>query len=250
MIRKIISKITGEKHGQLTGNISLPQRTWGFYHEGINIPLLHKGYQPEINKWVLSDFLLERVIPVVGIHPYPIDELMLMSSSLILSRAKLVIEWGTNIGKSARIFHETKQAFDLDCVIHSVDLPPDVDHVEHPGQRRGELVREISSVRLHEGDGLIVAKKLVTDIGDDEGVLFFLDGDHSYETVQKELKSVFSMCPRASVLLHDTFYQEEASGYNIGPFKATNEYLDSMSETHFVFRTNLGLPGMTLLLKK
>jgi hypothetical protein len=55
--------------------------------------------------------------------------------------------------------------------------------------------------------------------------------------------------PGAAILLHDTFYQSEQSGYNIGPYKAITEILDSMSETYQVMSTTTGLPGMTLLYK-
>ena len=35
----------------------------------------------EVDLWTLSHFLLERVVPVVGTHPYPLNELLLMAAA-------------------------------------------------------------------------------------------------------------------------------------------------------------------------
>jgi hypothetical protein len=60
---------------------------------------------------------------------------------------------------------------------------------------------------------------------------------------------VIDAMPNAHILLHDTFYQSEASGYNIGPHRAVTETIAKMQGKYQVMSTNTGLPGMTLLYK-
>ena len=95
----------------------------------------------EVDLWILSRFLLEKIVPVVGTHPYPLNELLLMTAAACRLKPSVVFDWGTHIGVSARIFYECDKAFKLDYEIHSVDLPPDASHVEHPGQEHGRLVK-------------------------------------------------------------------------------------------------------------
>ncbi len=203
--------------------------------------------QFEVNPRALSVFVVNDLLPVVGHTPFPINELMLMAAALCRIRPTHVFEWGTNIGKSARIFYETSKKFDLGVTIHSIDLPDDVPHVEHPGKQRGALVRGYRSVLLHTGDGLTTAIELAGALQSDTRYLFFLDGDHSYESVSRELHGILDNFPSASILIHDTFYQSPESGYNIGPFQAITDFLDSRSSGHERLSTNIGLPGMILL---
>ena len=95
----------------------------------------------EVDNWVISDFLVNKLIPVVGTHPYPIMELSLMVASICRLKPNVIFEWGTNIGKSARIFYETGKQFDIPLEIHSIDLPDDLDHQEHPRSGRGRMVK-------------------------------------------------------------------------------------------------------------
>jgi hypothetical protein len=132
--------------------------------------------------------------------------------------------------------------------IHSIDLPDDSDHHEHPGYKRGRMVKGYSGVSLYQGDGLSKSIELYRRTQKNR-TLVFIDGDHSYESVHRELTGIINAMPGAAILLHDTFYQSEQSGYNIGPYKAITEILDSMSETYQVLSTTTGLPGMTLLYK-
>ena len=199
---------------------------------------------PEADKWVLSEFVLDKLIRVVGVRPYPLDELLLMCSTLAYFKPDIVIEWGTHLGKSARIFYELVTYLNLETKIHSVDLPPAVEHVEniHIVNQRARFVRNLPVI-LHLGDGLTVARKL---LGEEEITLplFFLDGDHSYASVHNELSGIKSMAPRAVVLVHDTFFQGSESGYNCGPYQALSEFV---IEHHLPIQsTNLGLPGMSL----
>jgi cephalosporin hydroxylase len=207
----------------------------------------HSGELFEINKWILSEFVVQKLVPVVGVHPYPLDEQMLMAAAVCRFRPALIFEWGTNIGKSARIFYEVSKAFGTGSEIHSIDLPDDAFHNEHPRSDRGILVRDIPGVHLHQADGLERSFEIISKQKKENNILFFVDGDHSYESVSRELSAILNRCPGAAVLLHDTFYQTEASGYNIGPFRAVQDVLSQQSHSYKTISTSLGLPGMTLV---
>ena len=161
-----------------------------------------------------------------------------------------IFDWGTNIGLYARIFYKTCKYFNLSSEIHSIDLPDDQFHVEHPGKRRGELVRELNEVQLHQGDGVSEALRVWKFSDNKETPLFFLDGDHSYESVKRELNLINKNVVNANFLIHDTFFQSKESGYNIGPFLAIQEFTDRTSTNFTKIDTKSGLPGMTLLYQK
>jgi cephalosporin hydroxylase len=201
----------------------------------------------EVNNWIVSGFVIEKLVPNVGFHPFPLNELMLMTATVCRFKPELIFEWGTNIGKSARVFFEIKEAFKIDAAIHSIDLPDDVFHNEHPKKDRGKLVIGKKGVTLHQADGLKRSFELIDSLKPKGKVLFFVDGDHSYETVKNELQTILTKVPDAVVLLHDTFYQSEGSKYNIGPYKAIKEVLESSKEKYKTVSTNMGLPGMTLV---
>ncbi len=202
----------------------------------------------EVNNWNISEFVVEKLVPVAGVHPFPLTELMLMTAAVCRFKPEIIFEWGTNIGKSARIFYEIVSNYKIKSEIHSIDLPDDVFHGEHPQQNRGKLVKGISEVKLHQADGLVRSVEIFNQKKPKGNVLFFLDGDHSYETVKRELETILKSIPNPIILLHDTFYQSSESGYNIGPFKAIEEVINK-SEFKII-STNTGLPGMTLLYRK
>lgn len=126
----------------------------------------------EVDLWTLSDFVIDKIVPVVGVRPYPLNELLLMTGAACRLKPSVVFDWGTHIGVSARIFHECEKAFKLGFKIHSVDLPPDVAHVEHPGQEHGRLVRGLSNVHLHRGNGVKVALDIWRGLGQPKRPLF------------------------------------------------------------------------------
>jgi cephalosporin hydroxylase len=200
---------------------------------------------PEANKWILSEFVVKRLVPVVGFVPYPLDELMLMSSVVSYFQPDLIVEWGTHYGASARVFYEITQFLELNTEIHSIDLPLGTAHIENLSDRvaRGKYVKKLP-VQLHTGDGLSVAGTLVAQ-KQPTSPLFFLDGDHEYETVRNELQTIKQFATRAVILTHDTFYQEHTANYNIGPYKAVTEFAAEYSLS--VYSTLLGLPGISLL---
>ena len=201
----------------------------------------------EVDLWTLSRFLLERVVPVVGTHPYALNGVLLMTAAACRLKPSVVFDWGTHIGASARIFYECNKAFKLGYQIHSVDLPPDASHVEHPGEEHGRLVRGFAGVHLHRGNGVEVALEQWQKLGRPKRPLFFVDGDHAYESVRDELDKIFSTVPDASALAHDTFFQSAESNYNVGPARAIDEIVEKFPRRFRVVKSGLGLPGMTLL---
>lgn len=202
----------------------------------------------EVNNWVISKFVMHKLVPIVDVHPFPINEQMLMVAAVCRLKPTHIFEWGTNIGKSARIFYETCRALDMTTAIHSIDLPDDVEHVEHPGAKRGYLVKHIKEVTLHLGDGLDTSLNILGRVGErNTRPLFFLDGDHSYSSVKRELDLISERVPHADILLHDTFYQSVEAGYNIGPYQAIVDVAGAKNGTYRVLTQNIGLPGMTLL---
>lgn len=202
----------------------------------------------EVDNWRISNFIVKKLVPIVGVHPYPIAELNLMVAAVCRLKPQQVFEWGTNIGKSARIFYETGKHFSIPLEIHSIDLPDDMEHQEHPKSNRGYMVKGYAGVTLHQADGLAKAIELYQH-NPHNRTLVFIDGDHSYESVYRELNGVISAMPNAHILLHDTFYQSEESGYNIGPYNAVKKTLATMPGIYRVMATTTGLPGMTLLYK-
>jgi hypothetical protein len=200
---------------------------------------------PQADKWDLSVFVVRTLVPIVGVRPYPVDELLLMCSTVAYFRPGIIIEWGTHLGKSARVFCEITRYLSLSIPIHSIDLPPHSGHVEniHDLAERGRYVKNLP-VQLHLGYGMSIARGL---LGEVKGIvpLIFLDGDHSYETVKDELFGLRTETPRAVILVHDSFYQGPEAHYNCGPYQALMEF----STTHklSVYSTALGLPGLSLV---
>jgi cephalosporin hydroxylase len=223
-----------------------------FYARGQGPPATHEPpfnranrSLPEANKWALSEFITQALVPIVGVHPYPIDEQMLICSTVAYFQPDVIIEWGTHKGCSARIFHETTRFLGIPAEIHSIDLPASATHEENltEATNRAHLVRGLT-VTLHEGDGLSVARELCAAIKPPKTALFFLDGDHAYESVRRELSGVRGLVASAAVLVHDSFNQGPESGYNVGPYRALSEF--AAAESLPVHSTVLGLPGMSL----
>lgn len=205
----------------------------------------------EVDNWMLSKFVVNKLIPVVGYRPFPLTELMLMSGAVCRFRPTHIFEWGTHIGKSARVFYETTSYFKIPTEIHSIDLPDDVSHGEHPKNKRGKLVRGRKNIFLHQGDGLNTSLDIIGGIQGDFTPLFYVDGDHSYDSVKRELEGILEHVSNAIILLHDTFYQSEDAGYNVGPFQAIQDVLDAHpGHGYSRIDTKTGLPGMTLLYKQ
>jgi hypothetical protein len=201
----------------------------------------------EVNNWLVSEFVLNTLVPIVGVHPFPLNELVLMVAAVCRLKPGRICEWGTHLGKSARVFYETARHFGLDVEIHSVDLPDHVIHQEHPGHQRGMLVKGLQDVHLHQGDGLSVCLDIQAQAATPKQTLIFIDGDHSYASVRRELAGIMNGIPEAHILLHDTFFQSSESGYNVGPYRAIAEAITETDVRYRLLSTQTGLPGMTLL---
>jgi cephalosporin hydroxylase len=176
-----------------------------------------------------------------------VNELMLQAAAVCWFRPSHIFEWGTHIGKSARAFYEITHHYGIPSEIHSIDLPDEVSHVEHPSAERGRMVRGLQSVHLHQGDGVDLSLRIWREVGRPETPLFFIDGDHAEESVYRELSAIAGEVPKPIVLLHDTFFQSAESGYNIGPYRAIERVTGQYASRFKRIDSAIGLPGMTLL---
>ena len=201
----------------------------------------------EVDLWELSRFVAERCLPVIGVHPYPLNEQLLAAAAACRLRPSVAFDWGTNRGASARLLWECAKAFRLDYEVHTIDLPPDETHVEHPGKAYAKLLRGVAGVHLHRGNGVTVALAQWEKLGRPPRPLFFVDGDHAYQSVATELRRVFAVITDASALVHDTFFQPEDADYNVGPALAVRDVVAEQAGRFDVIASNLGLPGMTLM---
>ncbi len=224
------------------------RRAWRGYRDRRADPAVNPGCgEFEVDNWLISEFVLRKLVPAVGVHPYPLPELHLMAAAVCRLKPGVIFEWGTHLGASARVFYETARRFRIEIPIHSIDLPPDVDHGEHPRSQRGRLVKGRPGVMLHLGDGLDKAAELYRALPRGRPPLVFIDGDHAYPSVRRELEGVMTEMPEAHILLHDTFYQSPEAGYNLGPYRAIQDVLASRPHDYRMLAAATGLPGMTLL---
>jgi predicted O-methyltransferase YrrM len=200
----------------------------------------------EVDCWILSEILLDRVIPKIGISPYPLNEQMLMAAAVAYVQPKIIIEWGTHVGISARLFWEVKEALGLNCHIYTIDSM-NQSHPEFPGAARGKYLSS-TDVKQIVGDGAETANKLLEDVF--ESVLVYVDGDHSRESVKRDL-AIWDKLPQGSgILAHDVFYQTPST-YNVGPWQSFQELLQAQkSNISQVQWQLLGLPGMAFVSKK
>jgi cephalosporin hydroxylase len=201
----------------------------------------------EVDTWMISEFIVHHILPFLGVRPFPLNEQLLAVAAACRIKPSVVFDWGTHVGASARLFYECAKAFDLSYEVHSIDLPADVSHVEHPGEEHARLVRGLAGVHLHRGDGATVALEQWNLLGRPARPLFFVDGDHAYASVLRELGAVFDAVGDASALVHDTFFQSAESGYNVGPARAIENVVARYPLRFTSITSGLGLPGMTLL---
>lgn len=203
----------------------------------------------EVNNWVVSKFILKQLVPIVGIKPFPLPELQLLTAATIYFKPTHIFDWGTHVGKAARIFWEIKKAFMIPFVQYSIDLPDTVDHPEHPHKLRGKMIKKMPEINQLDGDGVTEALRVYKQLND-SNPLFFLDGDHEYKTVKRELHQLHKYVKKPVIIVHDTFFQTKKSHYNVGPHRAIVEFIQKEPNTYQVIELNLGLPGMTLLYPK
>lgn len=199
----------------------------------------------EVDCWVLSEILLDRVIPKIGISPYPLNEQMLMAAAIAFVKPKIIIEWGTHVGISARLFWEVKKALSLNCQIYTIDsMNP--NHPEFPGAKRGIYLHK-TDIKQLTGDGVVIASKLLENICNP--VLVYVDGDHSREATKEDFAIWDKLPSKSGILAHDVFFQTP-SNYNIGPWLSFQELVQQKSDISQVQWQLLGLPGMVFMSKK
>ena len=204
----------------------------------------------EVDSWKVSEFVVKELVPVVEFAPYPLEELCLMVSAVCYFKPDIIIEWGTHLGKSARIFYEIISKFNLKTEIYSIDLPPSVSHPENIVDKRGHFVKGIGKINLINGDSIIESKKIIDQRKKATRYLFFLDGDHGLDRVFDELTYLHKIASTSCFLIHDTIYLGKYSGCSNGPYRAVNKFIKNIMIKGKYFRkdVNSGKPGMTLLL--
>lgn len=212
-----------------------------------------KSPQPTLNmdNWLISEFVVTRLLPIVGIRPYPLNELMLMVGTVLWTKPTHIFEWGTHVGKSARILYETTRAMGLNTEIHSIDLPDDVEHEQHPKEKRGIFVRDIPEVKLYAGDGATVALQLYRQKSQESKTpltpfkpFFYVDGGNPANILEKEIVGIMDTAPEANILLHDTYWR---AGWGPGYYQAITNALSSRPQRYCMLSTRTGRPGMTFL---
>lgn len=199
----------------------------------------------EVDNFIVQDFV-DKLASEIPLHPYPKVELSLMTGVVNWVRPSHILEWGTHFGVSAFIFHKIIHSFNLKTKLITIDIPPSVKHEEQPGNNRGKYIKGINGIEQLLGDGVTTALEFLKNKRNVNNPLFFLDGDHQYKSVRRELMLINKRYPQAYILLHDTFSQLDSSGYNSGPFRAISEFLEQHNEYKHV-STAYGLPGMSFL---
>jgi cephalosporin hydroxylase len=194
----------------------------------------------EVDKWAVSDYL-PKLVKVVGVRPYPLDELMLMAAAFEYHRPDVCIDIGTHLGKSARIWFELARRFKVPASIHTIDIC-DPAHPEYPGAKLGRYIRGLP-IEQHVEDGYTCACRII-GLTPKARFLVFLDGDHSYDTVRQEMQ-LGRIMTGGCLLVHDTLYQPDSS-YNHGPYLAIRDSLPDLAAKQ-VIHLQMGLPGMSYI---
>lgn len=147
----------------------------------------------------------EQRVRQLGIPGYGDDEVRFFAETIETYRPTHVFEWGTNVGASARIFHEIGHGLQVITVEH-----PDDQTFDHPGHRYGLWCDGFEPhIYMLKGDGVSVSLDAFVQFGSPERALFFVDGDHSYDAVSRELGLIAEAAPRAVILVHDTSHPIE-----------------------------------------
>lgn len=165
----------------------------------------------------------EYVVGELATPFYSPEEVALVYDTLWRYGPDFICEWGTNVGHSARLFHDAAELLHLDCEIHSVEISPEVEG------GRGVMVAD-RDVVLHVGDGPTVGLALCRDAGFEQP-LFFLDDSHVYDGVLSQLEQIHAQEPGAVMLVHDTLRADllgnwmlHDPGAAIRDFTARDEY--------------------------
>jgi hypothetical protein len=190
-------------------------------------------------------FINETLTPIFNKIPYNVSEQILMISVVLNSQPDIVLDWGTHLGVSSRIFYEIGKYFHLKYKVHTFDLKEENSHFERLNNDSvGQFIKECSSVTQHYGDGVEEALKILAKKKRFKKPLFFVDGDHKLETVSRELTSIFETIESPFVLVHDTW----SKGENNGPWQACHSAKEKYDLV--LFTIDQDAPGMTFLRRK
>lgn len=199
----------------------------------------------EVDNQVIQQFVLDN-LNLFPKAPYPLIEIIFMTSAVVWYQPTHLIDWGTHYGAATSIFYHIVKQFGLKTKLVTIDLPPSIKHPEQPGSDRGKLIRGLKGIKQLLGDGVSTAMSYLQSQKSALRPMFYLDGDHSYDSVIRELNLISLSYPQAPILLHDTLVQDGTSGYNLGPAQAIAEFVSSHTN-YRVSSTSTGLPGMSLL---
>jgi glycosyltransferase involved in cell wall biosynthesis len=194
----------------------------------------------EMDDQIISDFVINKLVPIAGSDPFPLDELMLITATVCRFKPRMIFEWDTGIGKSARIFYEIIHAFSIPAEIHSIDTKP-------RRKNSGKLVQNLTVVNLYQADGLKKSLDLIEQKKPGGKILFFIDSEQDREQLKEELTIILEKIPDAVVLLHDTFYQPEHTQSGKAPYLALNDVLTTKNTSYRSLSTDKGLPGLSLV---
>jgi len=143
---------------------------------------------------------------------YGDDEVLFMATLMNVRKPRYVFEWGTNVGASARIFYEAAVLLEIPCEVHTIELPMELSHldVDHPGERIGIYLPDDDGHKTVKmcswwGDGVTMAMELHDSVRP-EPTLFYVDGDHRFESVMRELRLIRHKAPTTPILMHDTIH--------------------------------------------
>ena len=139
----------------------------------------------------------------------------------------------------------------MDIPIHTWDLPEDVPHGQHPRENHARLAKGLARVHFHRDDGLrgAVAQYQIEKARDPKiRPLFFADGDHSYESVIREITGIVSAQEEFHLLAHDTFVQKpDVKGQSRESWVGCPTALDLAAQDYRWLNVGFGKPGMAYL---
>lgn len=198
----------------------------------------------------LDGFVLEKILPKTGLL-YPFAEMALMALVVDRVQPTHIFEWGTNIGGSAKVFYHITESLGLDIPIHTWDLPEDVSHGQHPGENHAKLAKGLSRVHLHRDDGLkgaLAQYQIEKKKNQKIRPLFFVDGDHSYKSVIREITGLIAVQDEFHLLAHDTFPQKpDAKGQSRESWLGCPAALNLAAQDYRWLNVGFGNPGMAYL---
>jgi predicted O-methyltransferase YrrM len=168
---------------------------------------------------------------------YPGAELDFICETVEEMRPDAIFEWGTYAGTSARIFWECCRLLGLATEVHTVELPNELKLLDraHPGDESGLHLVD-TGVWQHRGDGVTEALVQWQRMRPERS-LFFLDGDHHWVMVYREITLIDRMAPDAVMLIHDA---------QAGPGYAAREWVRLNPASH-ALRSVSGREGICRL---